>query len=291
MSPFKEKLVQWDGDEKGGRYKNLNGFKYDIVAKTMAKKAEDMPACYLAETPKEAQALYDRFEKFLNIKSSAYAKTTGLSKADLFGEGLIGLGRAYRDWDPSRSDDFTVFAKFRIKDALNEFVRGNISTVSVPVYIRKSQANYMEVKSICEAANVDFDYVIKEQELPDELEPNDAIRIHNLILNINRYAERAKISYEEMLNRIVLVPNETEIQEYIEPEDHKREIEKVEATIVVEKLKAHMNENELLICDGIMKGKSYLQIAKEMGMSKGWVSGQLKQLKERIIKMIHDGRL
>lgn len=291
MSPFKSKLVEWDGEDDAGRYKNVKGFKYDIVAKTIVKRAEDMPTCYLADTPEEAQALYERFEEFLNKLSSAYAKTTGLNKYDLFGEGLIGLGRAHRDWDHKRSSSFVAFAKFRITDALNEFVRDNISTVSVPVYIRKAQANYKAVKSICDAANVNFDYVIKEQKLPDELEKSDAVRIHNLVLNINRYAKRAKVSYEELLERIELIPMESEFQEYIEPTDHKREIEKVEAAIVVEKLRGHMRKNELSICDGILEGKTQAQIARELGKSPGWVSGQLKKLKERIVIMMREGKL
>ena len=291
MTPFREKPVHWDGDDDNGRYKNKGGFKYDIVDQTMVKKAEPMPECYLAETPEEADALYERFEKFLNDTATAYAVNTGLSKADLFGEGLIGLGRAYRDWDPSRSEEFAPYAKFRIRDALGEFVRDNASAISVPSYVKKAHANIREIKAICEAANVDSNTVIYEQELPDELESDDAVRCAQLVSNVINAANRAKVSYLDFLERIAMVPEDVEYVDHTPPEVHQREIEMLEAAVVVEKLKEHMDEVELAICEGIMMERSYEEIGKDFGRSKGWVAGKLKALKERIIKMMHEGKL
>lgn len=291
MTPFRQKPVQWDGDDDNGRFENKGGYKYDIVNKTLVKKAERMPKYYLADTPEEADVLYNRFEKYLNDVSAAYVINTGLSKADLFGEGLIGLGRAYRDWDPSRSDVFTPYARFRIKDAMNEFVRENGSTVSVPTYVKKSHANVREIKNICEAATVDPDIIISDQELPDELETSDAVRCAELISNLINAANRAKVSYKEFLERISLVPEDTEYVDQTPPEVHQREIEMLEAAVVVEKLKDHMDEIELAICEGVMLDKTYEEIGKGFNRSKSWVSGKLKVLKTRIIEMMHDGKL
>lgn len=291
MTPFREKPVEWDGDDANGRYKNREGFKYDIVTKTVVKKAEHMPKCYLADTQKEAEAIYSQFEKVLNKLASSYAINTGLSKADLFGEGLIGLGRAYRDWDPKRSDNFRTYAIFRIKDALGEFVRDNASAISVPSYIKKAHANIREIKAICEATSIDCLTVIEEQELPDELDIEDAIRCASLVKNLINAAKRAGTSYEKFLERIKLIPEDVEYIDQTPPEVHRREIEMLEAAIVVEKLKEHMDDTELSICEGIMLDRSYEEIGKELGKSKAWVAGKLKALKERIIIMMQDGKL
>lgn len=286
MTPFKQKPVTWDGDAGDGRYQNRGGYKYDIVTKTVVRVPEDMPKCYLADTSAEAEALYERFKRLLNDLAFSYSSNTGLNKSDLFGEGLIGLGRAYRDWDPSRSDNFRVYATFRIKDAISEYVRANASNITVPTYIKKANSNIREIKSICQVANVNHSLVIIDQELPDELTSNDAIRCAELVANLINAANRAKMSYEKFLARISLVPEDVEYVDQTPPEVHQRELEMLEAAVVVEKLKAHMTETELAICEGIMLDKSFDQIGKELGKSKGWVSGKLKALKTRISIMV-----
>lgn len=291
MTPFRDNPVQWDGNDDNGRYKERGGFKYDIVNQTVVKRAERMPKCYLADTPEEADALYDRFERYLNNVATSYSLNTGLSKADLFGEGLIGLGRAYRDWDPSRSDEFAPYAKFRIRDALGEFARDNASAISVPTYIKKAHANIREIKAICEAANVDPSGIIYEQELPDELDPEDAITCARLIVNVINAANRAKVSYTNFIERISMVPKDVEYEDQTPPEVHQREIEMLEAAVVVEKLKEHMDDIEISICENIMLDKSYEEIGKEFNRSKSWVAGKIKALKERITKMIREGKL
>jgi RNA polymerase sigma factor (sigma-70 family) len=291
MTPFKEKPVKWDGDGDGGRYKNKNGFKYDIVSQTMVRKAEDMPSCFLAETPQEAEALYQRFKEPLNGLSKSFAISTGLHKWDLFGEGLIGLGRAYRDWDPERSDNFEAYALFRIKDAMSEFVKANKSTITTPSYLRKANSNIKEIKNICEMYDIDYRIILEEQELPDELEVGDAVRCAEVVGFLINAANRAKISYKKLIERATLVPIDDEYQDQAPPEVHKREMEQLEAAIVVEKLKQQMDNEELFICDGIMCDKSFSQIGKELGKSKAWVSGRLKKLKYRMMDMIKEGAL
>lgn len=291
MSPFRNNPVQWDGDDENGRYKNRGGYKYDIVGQRVVKKAEHMPKCYLADTQQEADAIYNKFKKYLNDIATSYAISTGLSKADLFGEGLIGLGRAYRDWDPSRSDVFVSYAKFRIRDAIVEFMREHASSISVPSYIRKAHANLKEIKNICGAAGVKAGIVIHNQELPDELDTEGAVRCAELIGILINSANRAKISYADLIKRVELVPENTEYNGQESPEEYQRDIEILEAAVVVEKLKEHMDEVELAICNGIMMDKSFEQIGTELDRTKGWVSGKFKALKERIFEMMQEGKL
>jgi RNA polymerase sigma factor (sigma-70 family) len=268
-----------------------NGFKFDILTQRMVKKEEDMPSHFLAETAEEAKDIYKRFERTLNNMAYAYAVSTGLDKSDLFGEALIGLARAYRDWDPDRSEDFRTYAIFRIKDSLNEFVRANSRAVSIPAYIKKALSNLNEIRAICEASEVNPDAIIVDNEVPLPLERTDALRCVDLVRNLIKAAKRARVPYNKFIERLELIPTDTEFEDQTSPELHKREEEMLEAAIIVEKLKSHMDDVELQICEGIMSDKSFEEIGKEMGKSKSWVSGRLKGLRERILFMMKEGSL
>ena len=291
MTPFRQKPVKWDGEDEDGRYENKGGFKFNIMTHSVVRQDEKMPKHFLADTPEEAVAVYDRYEKLLNNMAYSYAISTGLSKVDLFGESLIGLARAYRDWDVSRGGSFRTYAIYKIKDALNECVRENSATISVPAYVKKANSNLRELKSICEQYDIDWQELAIEQEIPDELEMDDAVRCTRLVENLIRAADRAKVDYEKFIDRVSFIPEDADFSEQIAPEISKREQERLEAALVVEKLKEHMDDDELAICDGIMKEKSFDEIGKELGKSKAWVSGRLSKLRDRIIEMMEAGTL
>ena len=291
MTPFREKPLKWDGNTDDGRYENKGGYKFDVITQTVLKKSEDMPACFLADTPIEAENIYKQFEKILNHFAYSYSISTGISKADLFGEALIGLARAYRDWNPDRSDNFEVYARFVIRDTLNEFVRSNSAIISVPSYIKKANSNLKRVKAVCEEHNVDWRTFVIEREVPNEMNMENALKCSKLIGNLISAAERAGVDYAKFVERVELVPEDMEYIDQTPPEIHKRDSETLEAAIIVEKLKEHMTEQELLICEGIMLDKSFDEIGADLGKSKSWVSGKLKALKKRIISMMEDGTL
>jgi RNA polymerase sigma factor (sigma-70 family) len=291
MTPFRERPVKWDGRDSNGRYKDKDGYKFDIVTKTVVKKPEDMPLHFLADTPEEAESIYARFQKMVNDFAYSYAMSTNLNRMDLFGEALIGLARAYRDWDPSRSENFGTYARFVIKDALNEFVRDNLTIVSMPAYVKKANINLKNIKSICAAYNIDWRILVIDQEIPQKLDMSDAIKCSKSVSNLIQAAKRAKVDYEKFIDRVALIPEDIEYVDQTPFEVHKRESEMCEAAMIVEKLKEHMDKYELFICTGIMEDKSFEEIGKEMKKSKSWVSGKLKNLRERIVSMMEEGTL
>lgn len=291
MTPFRDRPVKWDGLDNNGRYKNKDGYKFDIVTKTVVKKPEEMPLYFLADTPEEAEAIYSRFKKTLNNFAYSYAMSTNLNRTDLFGEALIGLARAYRDWDPLRSNDFEAYARFVIKDALNEFVRDNLTIVTIPAYVKKANANLKKIKSICAAYDIDWKRLVIDQKVSTKMNTEDSIVCTKLIENLLLAAKRAKVDYVKFIERIELVPENVEYTDQTPFEVHKRESEMCEAAMIVEKLKEYMDKQELAICTGIMEDKSFDEIGKEMKRSKSWVSGKLKNLRERIILMMEEGTL
>lgn len=288
MTPFIDSKVEWDNNDNGGRYVNVRGYKYDIIDMSNITKAENMPECFLADTTIEAEAIYEKFEGMLNNLAYAYAISTGLNKADLFGEALIGLARAYRDWNPDRSDNFKIYAEYRIKDSLKEFIRRNIVSLSIPSYIQKSYANIAELKSICESNEVDYTIVLKKQELPDELSAGAAIRCAKIVSNLINASNRAKIPYNKFAERVELIPTDidTSENEIIFQDKYRRDEERMEAALLVEKLKEYMTEEERQICDGIMLDKSFEQIGNEMGKSKAWVSEKISNLRDKILNSL-----
>lgn len=282
MTPFRERAVKWDGNDGNGRYKNKKGFKFDIITKKVAHSAEDMPKCFLADTPAEAQAIYSKFESLLNSMAYTYAVSSNLDKSDLFGEGLIGLARAYRDWDETRSDNFKNYAIYKIKDALNECVRGNAASVSVPSHIRKAHNNLVWLKSFCEAKGIDWQLI---KESPSKF-PYENIDLENCVANIQNAAKRAGVEFNRFLERIEHVPEDAEYADQDSTEQHVENEKRIEAALVVDQIKRGMDEEEQRICDGIMYGKTYEEIGAEFGKSKAWVAGKLKDIRERVVEKL-----
>lgn len=289
MTPFRTTPTKWDDDDENGKYKNVDGFKYDIVTKSVVDKLEDMPKCFLAETQEEAESIYKRFEKTLNGFAYSYSISTGIDRAELFREALIGLARGYRDWDVSRSSDFGMYSTFRIREALDEFVRQNASAVSTPSYVKKAHSNLKRLRAISEQYELDWKKVaLCEQEL-GALFVSDQVRIEKCVENLKNAADRAKVEYVRFIDRIELLPEIVEYSEavlYNSENDRRQEL--MDAALIVAKLKDYMDEDELVVCNGIMNDKSLDVIGKEVGKSKAWVSEKLKALREKLFSLLSE---
>lgn len=110
-------------------------FKQKLNKDTKELEHEKFPACFLADTEDEALSLMKSFDYTLNLLAYKYARITGLSEDDLKQEALIGLARANRDFDVERSEQFKVFAIYKMKDALNEYVADQATNIAVPQYL------------------------------------------------------------------------------------------------------------------------------------------------------------
>ena len=271
-------------------------FKFDVVNQTSVDRPEEMPKYFLADSLEEAEEIYAQFSSLLNALAYNYAMSTGLAKADLFGEGLIGLGRAYRDWDADRGGKFRSYATFRIKDAIIEYIRDHSATVRVPTYIKK--ANYLlgKLKALCEAHELDVHDVVKRDAFTASgFEDKDAmLRMIGLAETLRQYSNRAKVrDIHKFVERIDNLPEEVDevLTTYAEEADDTRSQELMEAALIVDKLKEYMDETELAICEGIMQDKSFEKIGNELGHGKSWVSDKMAGLRKKIAKMLKGGKL
>jgi RNA polymerase sigma factor (sigma-70 family) len=268
--PVRQKLKKWD-NEKDSRYKNVDGYKYDIVKQTAVYEYENMPEFFLADTMEEAEKLFSEFSKILNMLSYTYSIATGIDKSDLFGEALIGLGRASRDFDKGRSESFKNFAIVKIKTALNEYVRKNSLPVTIPNYILSAHKIIKMLKK-----ELETDFIDRVEDLPDK---------NNQLVLLKRAAERARITLEELIKRSEFIPSDIEYNECFDIDAlslFEEDQDKVFKMLTVKKLLSLMDETEKQIAEGIMEGKSYNEIGAEFNKTDGWVIYKLNKFKERL---------
>jgi RNA polymerase sigma factor (sigma-70 family) len=268
--PIREKPIKWDGKEDDGRYKNVDGFKYDIIKQTVVCEYEEMPEHFLADTPEKAEKLFEEFSATLNALSYTYSLSTGIDKSDLFGEALIGLGRASRDYDSERSENFKNFAIVKIKSALNEYARKNATSIIVPGYILAAHKNINELKK-----QLKVDYIGDITELPDS----------NIVVLLKRAAERAGITLKELIKRSEIIPSDVEYRDCFDTESislFEEDQDKMMKALAVQKLLNLMDDTERKIAEGIMEGKSYSEIGNEFGKTDGWVAYKLNRFKEKL---------
>lgn len=260
-------------------------FKYNIVKESSVEAYEELPQHFLADTPEEAEELYSKFYYLLNALSYSYSIQTNLHKSDLFGEALIGLARAKRDFDPQRSDKFKTFAIYKMKSAMNEYVRKNITSTTVPAYIRHAHRQITLLQDLC-------DLGAEELHNSAESDAPDLSKMHSvwakkkaveLFSNLQKAAIRAGISTAELVRRAEFTANDVRYDDYLDPDDVENDTEnRLQTALFVEDIKTVMTDRELLIADGIMDGKSLREIGGDLSVSHNTVRNDLIKLKKRL---------
>ena len=254
------------------------GFKYDIIKKSEVVP-RDMPKCFLADTAEEAEKLYNSFSSLLNSIAYSYSVGTGIDKDDLFRESLIGLAKAYQDWDSGRSEDFRKYATYRIKEVLNEYVRHNITCVKIPSYIKKAQNTLRKITELCESLGISWeDFVFSDVFTVDINDDRKSVLLDNKT-KLENAAERAGVDYQVFVRRIQIIPKVVSYSEE-ESSDHKDD---TFISVVVNEIIDKASEDEKEICNYIMAGLSNRQIAVKIGKSEAWVRRILLRIRKRLI--------
>lgn len=260
-------------------------YKFSVVKQDRVDNIEGFPKHFLGDTLDEAEEVYKENKRLLDSFAYSYSVTTGLDKHDLFGHALIGLAKAKRDWDPKRSENFKTFAIFNIKDELNEALRQNCASVVIPSYIKKAASNVNAVASICAKYGVGPGKVVYCREIPKGFNDWDTLRCKKLFDVLEAAAKRAKVDYEKFIERVFCVPEEVSYEDQIGPEKTERDQQLLEAAMLVEQLKSHMDDDELTICTGIMADRTYEEIGEELGKSPAWVFKKLQSFRNRVLKL------
>jgi RNA polymerase sigma factor (sigma-70 family) len=265
-----------------------NKFKYDVVKESQIEAYEELPKCFLADTPEAAEKLYKDYYTLLNNISYTYSISTNIDKSDLFGEALIGLARAKRDFDPTRSDNFRAFAIYKIKWALNEYVRKNSRSVVMPAYIRNANRHLDSLKESFELWGLDTKYLYSAIEtgvldMPwakESLVKDKILAKFDLLV---KGAKRAGITVKELVARAEYVPTDVPYDEYATcVEMLEEQTRQLSLSLKVKDIKKRLTPTEIRVCEGIMEDKTYEEIAAEFGKTAPWVNQQLDKIRGRL---------
>jgi len=252
-------------------------FRYDLAHKDIDHKG--FPKHLLGSTLEEAEKMFKSFSKILNSLAGFYANKTGLDKADILGEAVIGLAKAKRDYDPTRSDDFRTFAIYKITDEIHNYTRCFFGQVKAPAYIKRAGRWIVEFRDILKSKGIPLHCIstIVEQDVTNTA-GDRAVELLGYIL---KEANRLNISVDELAERTDKLPRyylelngQSECNECSEDQLH--------AKIVVNKLKGYLTKNELHIANGIMEDKTHKEIAEDLGYTTPWVTQQLEKIRRKL---------
>ena len=267
-------------------------FKYDVIKESSVEAYGELPKYFLADTPEEAEELYKEYYALLNNLSYTYSLSTNIDKSDLFGESLVGLARARKDFDPERSNNFRTFAIYKIKSALNEYVRKNSMSIAAPAYIRNANRHVMLLKDAFESCNTDLGYLLEAFEV-GKLETKSLKiewlreRAQDLFEKLSNGAERAGITVKELVKRAEHIPTDIKYDDYIGVEEANLEKEKrLEMALLIENMKSHLTETEIQICEHIMDDRTYENIAAKFGHTAPWVNQQLDKMRRKLTEKL-----
>ena len=267
-------------------------FKYDIIKESSVESYEEFPKYFLADTLEEAENLYKEHYSLLNNLSYTYSSFSNIPKSDLFGESLIGLARANRDYKSGKGSKFKTFAIYKIKTVLNEYVRKNSSIVIVPAYIKHASRHVELLKSIFKACNndsLDKCFEIGKFDIDNKSLKTLRPKAVEAFSKLKNAAQRAKVSIKELVKRIEFMPTEIVYDEYLNPEDILRDEEdRLNLVLLIDNLKRHLTVIEKEIIDCIMDDIPHNKIAKRFDKTTPWVRHQLNNIKKKLEEKMGD---
>lgn len=264
-----------------------------LSTKELPEYTEEFLPFFLGNTEEEAEQNYKTFSKTLNKMARAYSRCSGLEEEDLFGASLTGLARALRDYDETRTDNFFVYAHYRIRSVLNEYCFRNKSVVAVPAYVAFAHGHLNKIRNILikyPGGDESFKSVLFDEDLLDgmKIPTKERSLCKEALLHLRTLSKNSGVSYNDLVERAEYVPLNVSFEEsYMTTEDfEERDIKQIQTTALISTIRDKMTPKERSIADGILMGKTYDEIGAEQNppRSAAWVRKQLNNVKQRILK-------
>jgi len=166
---------------------------------------------FLGDTPEKSRQLLNKYDKYVRMIARKFSGATGAPEDDYYQEGIIGLARAARDWDPARSEKFRTFAIYKIKDAMKEYATSQAADIRVPQYIKDAQRLMERLRAALE----------KGVEIPPYLSTTDvwksakdfssdnpiAKEVAKISLSLDNLASRSHTSVLDLLEKSEMMPS------------------------------------------------------------------------------------
>lgn len=289
-------------------------FKQKINEHTQEIEHEKFPSCFLGESEEEALTLMKEFEYTLNLLSYKYSRLTGLSEDDLKQEALIGLARANRDFDIERSEQFKIFAIYKIKDALNEYVASQSMDVSVPQYLISAVNLINKIYKVLLTFSIDTDGSYRDVWSksnnflsPDNIEimvdnynkeliKRTVRELTDLLNSLENLALNAKTTVEQLLERAETLPTIASKKDNVSTQYDEDSVLYVDATestllnsittsLLIEEIKSMLSDDDYrLLTLHYVEGKTLRELEKELGIKAPSIAVKIQKITEVIKK-------
>lgn len=244
----------------------------------------EFPQYFLGDSAKEAEEVFSKFKKYLNSLANSYHHVTGIDKSEFFGDGVLALGKAKRDFDKKKGGNFKDYAIFLIIDAMNECVRLNRSSINVPSYINKTHKILNRIKKNLVGSKYSLSDVFKSTIDSWELDNTKKLELIKDKELIENASTRAKMSVDVLIERSEFLP-------YILPEDvtsnePKQDDEQILNKLLVSKMFSVMDEDEIKVASLLMKDNNKSDIVRELNKSMSWVNSRIDSIRDKSLKVL-----
>jgi len=266
----------------------------DKKGNVIGTKIEKFLANFIAETKEEAEALYKKYDKTLQLLANKYSVYTGIDEEDLIQEGTIGLARASRDFEIDRSENFHIFAIYKIKDAMKEFVVSQASNIRVPRYIRDASVLINRLKKVMESVDVLESCCLTDIWLLSSIYESNkdvADEIIKIKQSISNLADRSCTTTEQLIERAEMMPLviyekiDLAVDKLSESTEGDKMIQRLAARQSIDNLKGYLKEGEFeLLVDYYIYGKTVRELAVKLGIKASTVTVKIHNIVQKLNK-------
>lgn len=239
---------------------------------------ENFSPHFLGDSKEEAESCLAHYERDVKLLAGKFAMLTGADQEDLYQEGLIGLARAKRDFEESRSSSFRIFAIYKIKDSMKEFVTKQNRNIKVPQYIVSTNRLTDELRNTLKKgadiepflSNMDIWNISAEYEEDEEIK-REVTAIRERIENM---ALRSATTVPQLLERAEIMPSFAfDVEDYNLVDHHSLNdvetdlMEKLDAERVVKKIREMLEPDEFdLLYKRFVEEKTIRELGAEYGI-------------------------
>jgi len=252
--------------------------------------------CFIADTEAEAKKLLKEFDYNLKLLANKVSALTGLDSEDLYQEGVIGLARASRDFDEERSDNFKIFAIFKIKDAMREFGTTQSMSIKVPQYTKDASrlANILR-EHLVKAGEYQYNALADMWDSSNKYTGNSPLEksIQASRQSLMNLADRSHTSVKQLLERSETTPSYslgiTEINSRNIVDNESAEdsiVSKIDMVDMIKRVKEYLpDEDYALLWNRYVEGMTVRELAPLMGISAPHVSHRTLAILNRLKKL------
>lgn len=258
----------------------MNENLYDVIdvkGIDNRKTESNYPKHLLGDNASEAQKTFEDFKGMINSMVRSYSKATGIQREELFNECILALARAKKDFNSSKNCSLKTYAKYSIIDAICNYIRKNISHVSIPSYVNKSHRLINRIKFLTGNREDWLDYILDMKIKDDEL--------GGCVKSLNSMANRCGISCEELVNRSEFLPLSTSDYEVEETDSSE---ENITLKMLIRDIMSKLSDEERVISEMIMMDMNYTEIANRLGKTDSYVRGKLSSIRDKTMNMIRE---